>query len=224
MRSRFIDLMYKKIHSVTTNLSHMLAPFLSLTRHIEECISFYTWAVHENWRSKQSKRGCRSLSAWSDLHKSYRKPFCSDSTLRPLASLSSCASTLLAVISPGCCLWFLEWNQRLLLFFGYFFSNGIFGIFIGDDLNNLLLLIQLMQNHLFIFLISINLANHLLLSLNFLFYFKHTSASQIWKRKRVAITSKPYRGLSYGQWPRIRVGPIHGQAGWPGQHLCILDH
>lgn len=38
----------------------------------------------------------------------------------------------------------------------------------------------------------------------------------------MAITSKPHRGLSYGQWPRFRVGPIHGQAGWPGQHLCIF--
>lgn len=54
-------------------------------------------------------------------------------------------------------------------FFWILLSNGIF--FNGDDLNNLLLLIQLMQNHLFVFLISICLVKHLLLSLNFLFYF-----------------------------------------------------
>lgn len=57
-------------------------------------------------------------------------------------------------------------------FFWILFSNGILFVcfFNGDDLNNLLLLIQLMQNHLFIFLISICLVNHLLLSLNFFFF------------------------------------------------------
>lgn len=61
-------------------------------------------------------------------------------------------------------------------FFCILFSNGIlfcfcFCFFNGDYLNNLLLLIQLMQNHLFICLISICLVNDLLLSLNFFFLF-----------------------------------------------------
>lgn len=44
----------------------------------------HTWTIDQNWQPRQSKRRCRCLSTLSDLHKSYKKMFCSDLTLCPL--------------------------------------------------------------------------------------------------------------------------------------------